>query len=1061
MGLDTLGSWHLISPLAAGAMGEIWIAEHIHRGTRAALKRLASTGYTDALALRTEIRAVAALDHPHIVQILDYGEQDGPWLAMELAQGSLSRRLQDFQTVRAVLLALLDALAHAHARGVFHRDLKVENILVGGARPGPRLTDFGLAYSLRPDGSAPIVGGTAATMAPEQFYDAPELQGPWTDLYGLACVAWQLTGAGRVFGKAAYEVMAERHRTAPLPAYQPSMAVPVGFEAWLHRSLAKHPEDRFRHAADAARALRELEDPSTEPTPRQQSDPSGPTRRVRLERPALPPALGGIPRHTPLPPFPQVWSDAHPWEDPPRWHQVVHHPDDPTESTSRSTLRMRRAAASLGLLGLRPTPTAGRQQERDQLWEALRRGREGPSMVLIRGPAGTGKTHLAHWLMHRADELGVARPLVAFHGPTPGRHAGLAGLLRRFLRFPSDDEQREQRLAAIGLPGLADDHPVTAAGLLISQLSRERPVLLLLDDLQWGPQAQSLAEALLYSPLPVTVVATVREEALSDLPGAEDAVERLVELGARECELGPLGRADIASLLRSFLPLEPSLLQRLLDRGAGNPLFTVQLLQELATSGRLEPDAGVFRLRGTFRELPADLTEVWRHRIDRLVADRPAWREAIEIAACLGQEVDRREWRAACPSADEGLLVAMVVQRLAIATENGFAFVHGMLREAILEQAGQRAREHHRACVDAVLPGPLLGPRQARHRFAAGDWEEALEPLLLGAWQARLTGDYGLALELLELRQQALTNTERLDATFGNLWARMMFLMELGDRPAAEHQAERAEAWLRAHPEPGDQVMLTMWKARMLRERGDYQASDALLVPLGPRAEALELAAVRWHVQHYRIWNALHTNQPARARLLLDWQEEHRDGRVLDLDTTIGVAAWHLVRDEPATAETVATQAVGIATEIAHTLGLGMAQTFRGIALTRMARLDDAIEAFERSIEAHRQTGLLLVLVARFHLALAQLLNGQVTAARQTYAHTHRDARAESLELRHRFDMALIGTLLLEDDDLDAAIEAVTEGARPGFYDAQTRFVLGRAPPAVRSRLEPFLQSKG
>src|SRR5690606_17023270 len=113
---------------------------------------------------RNEVRSVAALRHPHIIQVFEHGEvseaeaRQAPglvagmsYLVMEIAAGgSLAPRRGrlSWTELRAVLFAMLDALAHAHARGVIHRDLKPGNILLGRARPAIKLTDFGLAHAM-------------------------------------------------------------------------------------------------------------------------------------------------------------------------------------------------------------------------------------------------------------------------------------------------------------------------------------------------------------------------------------------------------------------------------------------------------------------------------------------------------------------------------------------------------------------------------------------------------------------------------------------------------------------------------------------------------------------------------------------------------------------------------------------------------------------------------------------------------------------------------------------------------------------------------------------------
>ncbi|MCB9681026.1 MAG: serine/threonine protein kinase, partial [Alphaproteobacteria bacterium] len=205
-----LGPYLLHEPIGRGASGVVWRAVHASQGLAVAVKVLQGAG-ARALgaeeAVRAEVETVAALSHPGIVLLFDQGEVNAataaasrgaleagqPYLAMELCSGgSLAQLGPDFgwREVAATVRGLLDALAHAHARGVVHRDLKPSNVLVAGPedlRPGLKLTDFGVAWSLG-DRRVRSVTGTPRYMAPEQFRgDARDL-GAWTDLYALGCM---------------------------------------------------------------------------------------------------------------------------------------------------------------------------------------------------------------------------------------------------------------------------------------------------------------------------------------------------------------------------------------------------------------------------------------------------------------------------------------------------------------------------------------------------------------------------------------------------------------------------------------------------------------------------------------------------------------------------------------------------------------------------------------------------------------------------------------------------------------------------------------------------------
>ncbi|MEZ4473964.1 MAG: serine/threonine-protein kinase [bacterium] len=264
-----LGLFDLREAVGAGAMARVWRAEH--RGLRVpvAVKVLTQAESPDVpILFAHEVRAVARLSHPAIIRLHDHGviptavaEKTGlpdgaPFLIMEwLPGGSLRQRAgaMAWAEVRRTLLVLLDALAHAHARGVIHRDLKPDNVLL--AERGPVLTDFGVAASLDEAQASRLLVGTPNYMAPEQIKGDWHALGPWTDLYAVGCLAWQLaTGSAPFAGRGRKEVL-RAHLHGDLPAFEPRIEVPAGFEGWVRALLAKHPAARPRFAAQAAAAL--------------------------------------------------------------------------------------------------------------------------------------------------------------------------------------------------------------------------------------------------------------------------------------------------------------------------------------------------------------------------------------------------------------------------------------------------------------------------------------------------------------------------------------------------------------------------------------------------------------------------------------------------------------------------------------------------------------------------------------------------------------------------------------------------------------------------------------
>lgn len=275
-------------------MAEVWLGVHRRQQQRVAVKILTGEHAREQAfihALKNEIHNVARLHHPGVILLFDTGEVDdvaervtggrfaagSPWFAMELAShGALSpKRLPlPWATSRMLLLSLLDALSHAHARGVIHRDIKPGNILLCAPedpRPGLKLTDFGIAAPLGEhiDGEAEAgrLSGTPRYMAPEQFQARWRDFGPWTDLYALGCIGYQLaTGKAPFSGDALRLAIAHCHDT-PEPPKPVHAGYPDGFDAWVLRLLEKDPMRRFACAADAAWALLKLASPGDDDEP--------------------------------------------------------------------------------------------------------------------------------------------------------------------------------------------------------------------------------------------------------------------------------------------------------------------------------------------------------------------------------------------------------------------------------------------------------------------------------------------------------------------------------------------------------------------------------------------------------------------------------------------------------------------------------------------------------------------------------------------------------------------------------------------------------------------------
>jgi serine/threonine protein kinase len=264
------GRYKLLEKLGAGAMGTVYKAQDLKLGRTVAIKILPERSTPDPEAVarfQREARALAKLSHVAIVQAYDEDEDAGRhFLVMEFVAGrNLATVVQDnggLPPTRAADYAHQVALglAHAHERGLVHRDLKPGNILL--VPDGTvKILDLGLARFLQDqigDATLTLEGsgiGTPDYMAPEQFTRAKSVD-PRADIYSLGCTLFHLI-AGRVpFPTSSLtEKFAAHEGLTPPPLEELCPEMPAGLALAVGRMMAKRPEDRFQTAAEAAEAL--------------------------------------------------------------------------------------------------------------------------------------------------------------------------------------------------------------------------------------------------------------------------------------------------------------------------------------------------------------------------------------------------------------------------------------------------------------------------------------------------------------------------------------------------------------------------------------------------------------------------------------------------------------------------------------------------------------------------------------------------------------------------------------------------------------------------------------
>jgi hypothetical protein len=766
-------------------MGVVYLCRDTVTGDRVALKRLRPPEDAKTPArpeenwwFQQEARAIAALDHPAIVRARDFGSlADGsPYLVMDVLPGRsvhewMHTTTMPFPLIWALIDQVLAGLAHAHARGVIHGDMKPSNVMldVAASDRGPRayILDLGLAWlrqsrhDPRLDGAPapePAVhsgAGTVGWVAPEQIRKAATHVGPPTDLYALGCIMYRVLTGKEVFEGNAQDVLRAHKRTQVAPLALPDGA-PSGVSAFVQRILAKRPWHRFDFAADARKAWAEF-------------------------RPEGSAALEEIVEAT-------------------------------LARSRRGPSRAVAAARSLapGLLTLRQSPLVGREKERAdlrQLVHLVSSGATVQQLAVLIGAAGVGKSRLAEWLSEEVHEKGTMVPLRARYGriatPLDGitgavdAHYGLQGadhalveqtLINRWDVSPSDDDALTWVAATaewlrptppgsftpIGPSGkrFTLDTPELRWVVLrrvLERIAKDRPVLLWFDDLHYASPNTFDTILRLRRDTPkvrILVIATARSEALeTDLDAALRMEALRTEWDGKVIELRPLAAEDTEALLRGTLPLHENAVARARAQSRGNPLFALQLVHAWAGGGYLKLEGGEYRVPEDALQGRAITTaELWDERLRAVPTEL---RLAAYAAAAIGEDIRGNVLKNLVSSlgmdAREALNALTRAQILLPSGNDQFRWPHALLQEHLMQRLHERndAPAVFRLAANALAKHPSVGLRRImKHRvmnlLRAGDDDVAAALMfrfIAGSWKrGRDTAATLRDLELLEGR---------------------------------------------------------------------------------------------------------------------------------------------------------------------------------------------------------------------------------------------------------------------------------------------------------------------
>jgi tetratricopeptide (TPR) repeat protein len=718
-----------------------------------------------------EARCLAALNHPAIVRARDFGmlNDSTPFLAMDVAPGrSLLAWLEiaaipwpwPYTVLWSFVDQILAGLAHAHARGVIHGDLKPTNLMIEFPGPGslPRvfILDLGLASLVRDpvdhrldgaEGSPPVVragAGTPGWMAPEQIRRATPHYGPPTDLYAVGSILYHLLAGREPFSGTIEEVL-DGHRNQPLPEFKPPANVPPETAAFVRRLMAKRPWQRYEYAGDARRGWADL-------------------------RPPI---------------ITESWSFR--LNPEPNKVEELTSIEGEVRAPRASLLEMSVSSGSaLGLLTLRPSPLVARHEERAELRamvEDIGHPQSRPQkLVLLYGEAGVGKSRLAEWICDEVHEQAAMVPLRARYRRIPAPLDGIVGAVNQHFGLERADRNLvEKTLINVWEISKEDDEGLTLVAAaaewlrptppgkvvplgptgkrfffdtpevrrktvfaILQKIGRQRPILLWLDDLHLASARTFEIVSKLRQEMPllrILMVATARSEAIAVDTEALARLETLRHLyGGRVVELRPLSPPDTEELLLSSLPLEEAAVKRATARSRGNPLFALQLLHAWAASNRLQFMAdGRYSVPPTaLEEQPGSTAELWD---ERLQAISPELRRAAFAAAALGGDIPLVVLRALLSSLDipvSDAINALHVAQILIPSGPGrLRWPHTLLQEHLLARLMERgdAKQIFRKAADALALHPAAGTRRVvSHRVTnllrAGDEMAVAERVL-------------------------------------------------------------------------------------------------------------------------------------------------------------------------------------------------------------------------------------------------------------------------------------------------------------------------------------------
>jgi eukaryotic-like serine/threonine-protein kinase len=1007
--------------IGTGGMGTVYRATDHLTGQDVALK-LVNTAPSDAAPhlstrdrrarLADEFRLLAALDHPHIIRVADYGvARDQPFFTMQLLRHPQSivdaARDRDLQGTLRLLVQTLHAIDYLHQRGILHRDIKPSNILVDDDHS--YLLDFGLAVD-QPE-VTPL--GTLLYIAPEMLRGKPTTRA--TDIYALGCVFIEMLS-----GRPVFDLPPDAGNTA------------------LINAILLHPPD-----------LNQLI-----PGPASPDNPDA----ARLA--TLRDLLQAMIRHDPA----KRLTDTTVLLE--KFSALL---DTPLNLAPDAVLQAVRFVGRQAELDQLQAALDHVQEAMRDVWAFVAAGAYGQavgSVWLVGGESGVGKTRLLGHVAARAltedylvlqgraqdggDPLAiwrdVLRRLVLALDITAEEAAALRGLIPDVDRLTGHDHSTPPPL----------DPPAALRGTVLALFRRlNEPTLLLLDDIQWA--ARGLLHDLLAAvpDLPVVVVAGFRDDEYAAL------YEEFAD--ANHLRLGRLTRADIAALLGSLLgeAAPTATVEWLMRQTEGNSFFLIETLRTLALEHGLR-HAITHRPSQVASIMPKEVFPLLERRLQHLDADDT---HLLQMAATLGYELDLAVLHCLNDFQPlEGWLTRCTAAGLLTTRNARWQFIHDKLRVAVLHRipADDKA-SLYRAVAIAKSSLHSENVHEAQQLMAlwqvAGNTLQVYRYAVHAARHARQNADFSNASRLYYAARE-----KRRYVSCRLLLEHADVLFQLGDLTAALLSAEEAQQKAATNSDLICTAHITYHRARLYLARHQYEevvafADDALrlyrklklpreaaycLVLLGTAyAEMGSVRAAQGY--HQDALDAFNAQQDIpgmiEARLML--------GLDAYLHDDLKIAQDHF--DAAQTLATTHNHPDGVAQALFHSSAVLLA---RGRVLAAVAQLVQALEM----VEVQGQLAFQAQIKAR--LAHCYRKVGETQLARRHYADALRDSLRIGMNQTATFEVLVgVGHLAVADGDAALAAQVIGHLEQHTATTQFTRQALDVLREAVYATLAPVARA--